>query len=215
MLRAVADGVWTVDVAKRIAAMPLGARMTVLATPAGIVLVSPVLVDDADAAAIAALGDVTTIVAPSLFHYRYVPEARARFPRARVLAAPGLRNKRPALPVDEELAAAPLPGLAHHLVGGMPKVNEVVFLHEASRTLVVTDLVFHFPDPRGWLLPLYLRSRAPTMSPLVRLMVKDKHAFRASRDVLVAWAPQRVIMAHGAVIADGAREALQAALARV
>jgi hypothetical protein len=214
LLRAVADGVWTVDVAMRIAAMPLGARMTVLATPGGLLLHSPVPLDDAAAEAIAARGEVTAIVAPSLFHYRHVPEAKARFPRARVLGAPGLRAKRPALPIDEELGA-PLPGLAQHLVGGMPTVNEVAFLHEASRTLVVTDLVFHFPATESWLLRLYLRSRAPVMSPLVRAMVKDRAAFRASRDALLSWEPRALVMSHGAVLEGGAREALQAALARV
>jgi hypothetical protein len=217
MLRAVADGVWIVDFPARIAGMPLGARMTVVATARGTLLISPVPLEASDVAAIARLGDVAAIVAPNLFHYRHVPDVKARFPRARVLAAPGLRAKRPALPIDAELDAAALAGtgLETHAVGGIPRLGEIAFFHPASRTLVLTDLLFHFPDPRSWLLRAYLRSRAPRVSPLLRAMVRDRAALARSRDALVAWDPARVIVAHGDLIASDAREALRAALTRV
>ena len=42
------------------------------------------------------------------------------------------------------------------LVRGAPKLGEMLFLHRASRTLVATDFVFLYPEPRGWLFRLYL-----------------------------------------------------------
>ena len=35
------------------------------------------------------------------------------------------------------------------LVGGMPKVNETVFLHRASDTLIIADLLFNLGSPGG------------------------------------------------------------------
>jgi hypothetical protein len=195
--------------------MPVGARMTVVRTPAGLVLHAPVALDDADAAELAALGPVTTIVAPNLFHYRFVPDARRRFPDARVLAAPGLRRKRPELPVDAELDAAPAPGLEQLPIAGIPALGEVAFFHVPSRTLLLTDLVFHFPDAGSLLLRLYLRSRAPRVTPLIRALVRDRRALAASRDALLGWDPARAVVAHGEIVTRDARESLRAALAWV
>jgi hypothetical protein len=219
-LRPRGEGLWTLDVPHRVLGLDLGARMTVVRDGAGrLVLVSPIAIDEATAGELHALGQVACVVAPSLMHYRFVPGVRERYPDARVLAAPGLAAKRPALPIDAELDAAEVPGLRQHLVAGMPGLNEVAFLHPPSRTLILTDLLFNFPTAEGWLLRTYLRlGRAyggPAQTLLLRAMVKDRAALARSRDELLAWDFDRIVVAHGEVLEHGGPQALRQALAWV
>ena len=120
---------------------------------------SPTPVDDALAAEIAALGPVGYIVAPNCFHHLHVRTFLARFPGAKVYGAPGLARKRPDLPLAGTLddgAAMPWSGVIDQItLAGAPKLNEVVFLHRASRSLLVTrsplqrDRAGHLDDRAG------------------------------------------------------------------
>jgi hypothetical protein len=209
------DGVWTVDRPDyRIFGLPVGARATVLRVGDGkLALISPVAAPEADWDAVRALGEVGYVVAPNLTHYRYLPEAKVRFPGARVLAAPGLRKKRPALPIDDELGGDALPGVELHLVAGMPGLNEVAF--RAGDTLVLTDLCFNIRATSSLLLRAYLRitrSHGRLATTLVaRNLVKDRAAFKASCATLIGWGCDRVIVTHGDVLAAGGQDELPTA----
>src|SRR5262245_46907390 len=111
----------------------------------------------------------------------------------RVLAtfycAPGVKEEHPNLPFQRVLSGseresweAELPKL---LIGGMPKLNEFVFLHVASRTLIVADLLFNFDVNQQHLLgKLFLKLNGlygrAGCSRIFRRFVKDRAAFRAS-----------------------------------
>lgn len=49
----------------------------------------------------------------------------------------------------------------------------------------------------------------------VRLMIKDKAAFRASAQQVLAWPVQRVLVAHNTVVEQNAHAALKKALEAV
>ncbi len=217
-MRQLCDGVWVIDFPLSIFGLRIGARATVLQlADGGLCLVSPVPMDSASQAKLVGLGEVTAIVAPNLMHYKHVPTAKALFPNARVYGAPGLQQKRPELPIDSTLAGAQLPGLSLHPIAGMPKLREVVLLHEASRTLITTDLVFHFPTAPNLLTGLYLRLSGglgkPAQTALLRSMIKDKAAFALSRDELLKLDFDRIVVTHGENIETGAKAALADALA--
>ena len=55
------------------------ARMTAVAFDDGVALISPVPIDDAMAARIAAMGEVRFLVAPNLAHSMYTAAASARW----------------------------------------------------------------------------------------------------------------------------------------
>src|SRR5262245_44383709 len=103
-LIAVTDDVWRAPSEVR---QPGGVRMpvntTIVRLPAGLVVISPIAIDDALAAEIDALGPVRELVAPSCLHHLGMGAAAARWPAARVLVAPGLAAKRRDLRVDGEL----------------------------------------------------------------------------------------------------------------
>ena len=90
-------------------------------------------------------------------------------------------------------------------IDGIPFLNETVFFHHPSGTLLVTDLFFHMLDrPPNWM------SRAvfsllgvlgrPRQSPLVRMQTQDRAAAAASVRRLLDWPIQRVAPAHGAIL---------------
>jgi hypothetical protein len=218
-LRRLADDVWVLDSNLRPGGFDLGARMTVLRLAGGLALISPLAIDDALAAELAAIAPVTAIVAPSLQHHKFLLAAKARFPVARVLAAPGLRKKRPAYPIDVELTDGGHEldaAVDQHLVRGMPALGEIVFLHRPSRTLIATDLLFNV-ETRHWLTRFYLNRTGsngrPSRTLLLRFLTKDRAALARTRDELAAWPFDRLIVAHGRVIETGGQAALRAALA--
>jgi hypothetical protein len=97
------------------------------------------------------------------------------------------------------------------LIGGMPKLNEFVFLHTASRTLIVADLLFNFDiSQQNWAGKLFLKLNGiygrPGCSRIFRRLIKDRTVFRASIDQISRWEFDRIILGHGAnVLSDGQR----------
>jgi len=192
----------------------IGTRTTVLRRGDGsVTLVSPGPLGDGDAAAIAALGPVSAIVAPNLFHHRFVGAASARFAAARLYAPAALAAKQPALRIagpPSEIADDALHAIA---VGGMPKLDETLLVHLPSRTLVATDLVFNLRPPAPWLTRTFMRFNGgfdrfgPTR--MCQRMCKDRAAVRAAIDHVLGEDFDRVIMAHGQVLPSGGREAIR------
>jgi hypothetical protein len=197
------------------------ARMTVLPlAPGRLALVSPVPIDEQIAAQIRALGEVVYLIAPSLLHHLYLPDAMRRYPSARVIAPRALSNKRPDLRIDlalEEVLPAELTSAVEvRQVEGAPTLDEFVFFHRASRTLIVTDLVFNIVRPRGafahlvlFLMGVYKRMAS---SRALRVMVKDRVRCAASIEEILALPFDTVVMAHGEIVRENARERLGEAL---
>jgi hypothetical protein len=98
-------------------------------------------------------------------------------------------------------------------MGGVPRVEEFFFLHRPSRTLLVTDLAFHIRESPSWLTRTYLRlcgtygKLAPTI--LLKSLVKDRAALRASLNAVLSLEFDRVVVCHGEVLESGGREALR------
>lgn len=218
-LRAIADGVWEGRDELR---LPLGvrmpARMTVLEEERGLVIVSPIEVDDDLARAIDDLGPVSTIVAPNLLHHLFLPAAVKRWPDARVLGPGGLAKKQPGVRFDGAPTNLALPGIDVVAIDGAPSFEEYVLVHRKSRTAVATDLIFNIERARGmtWLV-LNLVSGAygsPKLSRVWRFATRDRRAFRASIERLLAHDFDRLVVAHGEVVEENARAIVARAAGR-
>ncbi|WP_257458406.1 hypothetical protein [Archangium lipolyticum] len=164
-------------------------------------------------------GEVTDIIAPSLLHTAGMKSAAAVHPRARLWGPVGIREKLPALSWHGILGvdAWPYEGeLRHVALGGMPGFNESVFLHERSRVLLVSDLVFNIEEPRGigaWLiLSLFGTYRRLGASRLFLRAVKDRAAFLESIQRIAALDFAHVAPAHGGVVSNEGKAKLLAAL---
>jgi hypothetical protein len=197
----------------RMSALPLG--------PGRVALVSPIPIDDATATKIAVLGEVAYLIAPNLLHHMYMADAQRRYPNARVLAPGALRAKRPDLRIDLALEE-PLPEELTRAVDvrqvlGAPALDEFVFFHRATRTLLVTDLVFNIERPRGWFAHLLFflagtRKRFAA-SRAIRFMVKDRARCQTSLREILALPFETLIMAHGEIVRAEARARLAHAFA--
>lgn len=164
-------------------------------------------------AALERLGRVGAIVAPTAFHDTFLAEVLPLFPEASFYASPGL----PTVgwkPFDlQEAPAFWREILDWERIAGMPQVNEYVFLHKASRTLLVSDLVFHIgPEANGWTRLFFkVNGSFDCLRPtrLFRAMIRDRGAFRESVLRVMDWDFDRLIMSHGRIVESGAKDRLR------
>ena len=221
-LVSLAEDLWAAEIPLRVfGVLQMNTRMTVARLPGGKLWVhSPIPIDDALADALAKLGTVSYLVAPNRFHNLFLGAASARYPEARVFAAPRLEEKIPSVRIDEVLSgglpAAWAGDVDVRLIEGAPMISEVVFLHHASRTLIVSDLLFNIEEPEGLISKLvYTAMGTHGKLALGRewsMIAKDRAALRASVREVVGLDFDRLIMAHGSVVAEGAKARVQAAL---
>ena len=220
MLDLLAEGLWTVTRPFKMLGLTLASRMTVVRLGDGsLFLHSPVRLDADLRRALDALGPVRHVVAPNRMHNLFCGDYRAAYPEAHLYGAPGLAGKRPELAFDAELEdtapAAWAAEIGQALIAGIPMLNEVVFRHRASHTLILTDLAANSgpEDPPALRLWLRLnRAYGRLATPLeVRLLCRDRAAARQSLDRVLGWEFDRVVVGHGAVVErDGKRLAHEA-----
>jgi hypothetical protein len=223
MLHPQSENLWTVDHVLRMpGGVPLPTRMTVVRLADGsLALISPIPIDDRLAAELMAVGPVSHLIAPSLLHHLHLAPAKARYRDARLLAPPGLAAKEPGMaftPPDAANTEIFRGVLAATMIEGAPRVAETVWLHIPSRTLVVTDLVFNIETPGSWKTGLALwlmgtRGRL-AQSRLWNFLIADAKAIDASCRRVLELDFDRLIVAHGDVIASGAKARLAGAMTR-
>ena len=197
-------------------------RMTVVRlSDGGLILISPIAINDGLAAELAEHGPVAHIVAPNAFHHLHAGTAKARYPQARLYGVKRLERKRKDLNFDEILdgdtPAAWCDELQQQRVEGTPLVNEVVFFHVASKTLIVTDLIFNVHEVKGLLTGMMLRiagaHKCCAQGREWRLFTRDRAAASASARKILSWEPTRLIMAHGEILEQNVQSSLQRNLA--
>lgn len=222
-LEIIADGVWGVA---DVIALPGGARLPLRMTvvqlgDGGLWLHAPVRLDDATAAELEALGPVRYLVVPNLQHHVHLAAACERFADASVFAPEGLALKRPDLHIDEVLTERtpdPWRGQVQPFpLDGASAIQEVVFLHRPTKTLLVTDLVFHVRSG-SWPTQLLLRTvgcwdRLASSRAWRWRYVQDPQAFAETCQHITALDIERLVPAHGEVVTEDARARLGAVLA--
>ncbi len=208
MLQKIDTNLWFASHSLRVNGLRTSTRMTVIRLPnAGLVLHSPVPIDDGLANELQALGSVVGIIAPNKMHYLYLLRALQRYPQAQVFLAPGLIRKRPefASIVSVELAHW-APALCGRLLAGMPALNETVWFHPPTRTLISTDFFQWFAGDislamRCWASLVGARKQM-AVPRHVRLCIRDKAATRKSVQDMLQWPFQRVLFAHTTMVQD-------------
>jgi hypothetical protein len=214
-LKRVTEDVWVVDgplirFGMPWPKMPFPTRMTIIRIGQSDLFVhSPTPLTEDLKREIAAIGTPRWLIAPNRIHYWWMPDWKAAFPDAQAYLAPRIKEKAgehidfaysdlessSGYPWDDEIATLPVTS---------SYMTEFVFFHRASRTLVLTDLIENFEGPK---LPLWMRW-------LVRLggcldpdggmprdmrlsFSKKKRQLREAIETMIAWMPERIIMAHG------------------
>lgn len=195
-------------------------RMVVLRdADGGLALWSPIAIDDALAGELAELGPVRWLIAPNLLHHLFLEDAIARYPEATLVGVEGLRDKRPDLPwsatLDEGL---PFESDAQvFAIDGAPSVQEVALHHPPSASLVVTDLVFAVRRAETFWDRVVFGWVAGTLGDVGQsrvwrwVLTRDRAAAGVSVRRLLELPFDQLIMAHGEIVEEDGREALERA----
>lgn len=199
--------------------MKLPCTSTALRTSRGIVLISPGKKIPEQAAAVAKFGRVTDLIAPNLLHHVNLHLAQREFPDATIWGVPGFKQKRPDLAWDKVLdrdSWTYADEIKVFPISGIPKINECVFLHLESKTLVVTDLFFNLLDAKGlgaWIiLNMFGTYRKFGISSFFLRWVQDKSAFKASLQEIADSDFDAIVMGHGHPITENAKQRFTTAL---
>lgn len=197
----------------------MGRQLVVVRLPSGGVWIhSPIPWTPALSSEVAAIGEVQHVIGPNRFHDECLREFQAHYPAARFHAAPGLAQARRDIHfVEAPLMDSPHPDwtdvLDQHLVKGMPRLNEVIFLHRPSRTLILADLAFNFGRDIHWLLAVVMKMNGAFArlgpSRLTKSLMKNRAAVRASIDEIMRWDFDRIVVGHGDNIESHGREAFR------
>jgi hypothetical protein len=216
----VADRVWHATRPVKFGPIALSTRMTVVRLRDGSLWVhSPIAPTPALQAELAALGEVRFVVAPNKSHHLFFLPFLQAHPTAQGYVAAGLEVKRPDLRGFESTPRDPPWGaeLQGFFIDGLPVLNETVWFHRDTGTLVVTDLLFCFaPATQGLtgLVATLLGVKGTLgMSRTMKLATRDKQALARSVAPLLALPVQRVVVAHDQVIEARPREQLHRAFA--
>jgi hypothetical protein len=216
MLRDHGNGLWSISQPHTMLGLHLGTRMSVVRRDdGGLWIHSPVRLTPSLRQTVEKLGEVRHVVCPNVYHHLYAADWAAAYPRAVVHAPARLRKKRPDLRIDAALddQAQPFGDAlrAIHIDGCT--LDETVFVHGPSRTLITSDLTENFSEHAHLPTRLYLRASGVYgrvgWSRLLRWVYRDHAAARRSLDKLLACDFDAVVLAHGDLIAKDGRAAVQ------
>ncbi len=217
-----AASLWTVTRPLGLKMAEIGTRMTVIRLAGGgLFLHSPVRLDPDLRRGLDSLGQVDAVVAPSKAHHLFAGDYVTAYPSATLYGAPGVADKRRDLVVERTLGDDPPAAwagqLEQHVFQGAPALNEVLFFHSESRTLLVTDLVFNVRASSARRARVFyaLVGAVDHFGPhrVIRLAIRDRRAARRSVDRVLKWDFDRVTVTHGEVLETGGHERFRAAFA--
>ncbi|MGD8709783.1 MAG: DUF4336 domain-containing protein [Ectothiorhodospiraceae bacterium] len=212
----VAENLWVVDggiirMSWLGVKVPFPTRMTIIRLGNGdLWLHSPVEARPELVQAVSELGRVRYLVSPNPIHYWWLGDWRAPFPEARALGLSGAekaaerRGFRFDAYLDSEGPSPWGPEIEQVLAPG-GYMNEMVFFHAASRTLILTDLIENFEPSRlrsrFWRFMMRITGAADPdgKAPIdLRLtFLPRRRQLRQAVERMLAWHPERVILAHG------------------
>jgi Domain of unknown function (DUF4336) len=221
-MREIDHDIWVTEQPLRYFGLNVGTRMTIIRLSQGeLVVISPIQPTTEMVNQLRKLGEVRHIIAPNLYHYLFAEEFKKLYPKAIFWAAPGLELKKPNFPIDQTIvvkASSLWDGLEHIFfdgfrtldLRGFVPLNECVFFHSVSRTLILTDAAFNFDESFPVLTQFAARliGGYKKLSPslLERVATTEKEKVRKSVEKILTWDFQRVIMAHGSIVEKNAKQ---------
>jgi hypothetical protein len=213
----VPDAIWATERPVWFGGVRLRSRTTVVRLAGGALWVhSPGPPTDDVRAALDALGEVRWIVVPNRFHHLQTPATAARYPKA-VVVGPRTalaRNRQVSLAMsaDDPAYVGATPELTPVQLKGVPFLDETVFFHAASGSLIAADLLISAGAHDHWswrmaarLLGRYGKVRTP---PDVKWNTRAGAAVAESIAQLRALPLQRILVAHADPITDRPAEQL-------
>jgi hypothetical protein len=165
------------------------------------------------------MGNITDVIAPNLFHCGGIAKAKQFLPEAKTWGVVGVKKLKPEIKWSEILEPQKWPynkELEMIAIQGISKINEVLFFHPETKSLIVTDLCFNIRNTKGfgpWLiLNLFGTYNRFGISKFFLKYADDKKAFINSMENLLKIDFENIIVSHGENVMGGAKELLIKAL---
>ncbi|WP_136068432.1 DUF4336 domain-containing protein [Modicisalibacter radicis] len=201
--------------------LPFSTRMTVVRLPSGELWVhSPIRLSEPITENIDSLGSVKYLIAPNSLHHLFLSEWIAVYPSAEVYGTSQVIKKRSDLSfcasLNNSQGYAWEPDIKHELFAGSPLMEECVFYHDSSHTLIVTDLIENFSgqDFNYW--QRVMAKGVGILAPNGKTPLDWRLSFmfgkaeaRKHLNRLLSWNPQILVMAHGRIVNENADRFLQ------
>ena len=207
----VPDSIWVTERPIWFGGVRLRSRTTVVRLSGDALWVhSPCTPTDDVCAALDALGEVRWIVVPNRFHHLQTPATAARYPKALVVGPKSAQSRNPqvtlAMGTDNPEYVGSTPELTSIQLGGVPFLDETVFFHAPSSSLIAADLLMSACARDHWtwritarVLGRYGKIRTP---PDVRMHTRANTAIAESIAQMRALPVQRILVAHADPITD-------------
>ncbi len=213
MLNKISENIWTVDGdAVSFFGMPYTTRMTLVRLQNGMLwLHSPIKISDKLLAEVSSLGNVKYLVSPNKLHHLFLDDWLQQFPNANCYAPPGLEKKRPDINYTRTLGMQSesewVDEIDQTIFKGSFIMEEVVFFHLESKTLILTDLIENFkPESFNWWQKI-LAKFTGILSPNGKTPVDWRISFILGKQEakksfirLMEWAPENIVVSHGECI---------------
>lgn len=216
MLKKIDNNIWVTEQPFKYWGLDVGTRMTVVRLLTGeLVVISPISIYENTVSQLNEIGRVGYIIAPNLYHHLFLMEFQKIYARAQIWVPLGFDLKLPNIAVDkvisdtsgnffEEIDYLLVDGFKVLELSGAATLNEFVFFHRDSQTLIITDTAFNFDGKFNWktqlaarLLGIYGKLRP---SPLEKLASQEKNQVMGSIKKILQWDFDRVILAHGSIV---------------
>jgi hypothetical protein len=207
----VPDAIWVSERPVWFSGVRLRSRTTVVRLSGGALWVhSPCPPTDEVCAALDALGEVRWIVVPNRYHHLQTPATAARYPNARAVgpksAAARNEHLHLSMAADDPAYALATPELTSIQMRGVPFLDETVFFHAATRSLIAADLLMSAcaRDHWTWRIAarIWGRYEKPRTSPDVRWNTRKSAAVAESIAQMRALPVERILVAHADPITD-------------
>ena len=218
ILKQVDEDIWIVDgpivkMAMYGTSIPFPTRMTIVRLSNGELWChSPTELTLELKAQIDSLGLVRHLISPNKIHYAHIDTWARAYPEATAWASSGVRDRAAQQKIEvtfdadleDEAASEWVEDLDQLVFRGSRFMDEVVFFHRKSSTLILTDLIENFePDKVSkwfrWLLQLGGVVDPDGKIPLDLRMTfwGQKEQARTCFKRMLQWKPEKVILAHG------------------
>lgn len=217
-LKPVDDDIWIVDgplvhMQMYGVKIPFSTRMTVIRLANGdLFLHSPTELVDSLKAEIDAIGRVRHLISPNKIHYTFIAQWGDAYPDAIKWASPGVCERAASQGIevefDRDLGDESDPAWADEIdqvvFRGSRFMDEVEFFHKPSRSLILTDIIENFELDRVSRKYAFLLRMAGNVDPDGKTPVDLRMTFwghkeqaRVAYERMLAWEPERIILAHG------------------
>ena len=221
MLEKKATGLWCAQHKFRKNGVGVSSRMTVVELPDGKLWIhSPIPPNKTIRAQLDAIGCVHTVIVPNRSHQLFLGDFLTHYPDVTIYGPADVFISRAGHAgyntLDADASENWSPTLKFWVFDGIPKIEESIWFHTISSTLIITDLCQNWSGelPLSAYIYAKLNGVSGTLSVprIVRYMVSDKSAAAASVDQILKLPISRIVLGHNSIIETEARKQLSSAL---